>query len=93
MLKKTLIFLFRRNTVLASLKTLTTKHMAYFSSLYFSFMLRLVRINANAVKESIEFVRETIANVEQMRGAGRDGKLRYTTPEQKEIQWTEFLTQ
>lgn len=45
-------------------------------NLEYRFMLRLVKINPIAVRESIEHVRETISNVEVMRGAGRDGKLR-----------------
>lgn len=43
----------------------------------FRFITRLAQINAILIEEHMDHLRNAIGNVELMRGAGRDGNLRY----------------
>lgn len=69
-------FVFDRKCIEDNLKTLTTKHLSYYSSFYFQFMLKFVKMNGNLVEQVMEHLNEQICVVEQLRGAGPDAKLR-----------------
>lgn len=60
------------------LKTITSKHLAYYSGFYFTFLTRIAKFKPALVKEIMEFLNSQILKVEQTRGSGRDTKLRYS---------------
>lgn len=68
-------FIFRK-CIEDNLKTLTTKHLSYYSSFYFQFMMKFAKINADVVQQIIGHLTEQIGVVERIRAAGTDAKLR-----------------
>lgn len=65
-----------RECVLSNFRTLTSKHLSYYSVSYFQLMTKFVKIDVNLVKQLLNHIVEQVGRVEQLRGVGSDAKLR-----------------
>ncbi|CAG9806054.1 unnamed protein product [Chironomus riparius] len=65
-----------KELLMTNLKSLTESSLSYHSGLYFRYLTRLTKVNLSIVNNFLPHLLTQIQKVEQLRGSGRDVKLR-----------------
>ncbi|KAL7038811.1 hypothetical protein ACKWTF_009701 [Chironomus riparius] len=65
-----------KELLMTNLKSITESSLSYHSGLYFRYLTRLTKVNLNIVNNFLPHLLTQIQKVEQLRGSGRDVKLR-----------------